>query len=131
MSEHVTHLDLLSIARDVRRAAAGDDTRRLHSELTRLRAALMDHVASERRELDELPESTGRIAREGQRRLLRLVNDVLFNRSDANTDCNCVVRAVEIELALRRQARLETTIRRGVPRVGAPDGRSLRADGRA
>jgi len=110
--ERVTHLDLLSIARNMRRAAAGDDTRRLHSELTHLRAALMDHIASEQGELDALPDSTGRIARDGQRRLLRLVSDVLFNNSDANGDCNCLVRAFEIELALRRQARLETAIRR-------------------
>lgn len=115
MTDPVTHVDLLSIAREVRRAAASADTRRLHSALTRLRVALVEHVASERAELDVLPDSAARVARDGQRRVLRLLSDVLFDTSDAGADCNCLVRAAEIELALRRQARLEATLHSHTP----------------
>lgn len=113
MTDRVSHLDLIAIARDVRHAAKGDDTRRLHTALLRLRAALLEHVADEQKDLAALSDSTALVAGDGQRRLLRLITDVLFNGRDANADCNCAVRAVEIDLALRRQARLEATLSRG------------------
>lgn len=106
----VSHLDLLAIARDMRDAATEENTRGLHSALTRLRAALLEHVANEQDDLAALSDSTALIARNGQRRLLALVTDVLFSGSDAGADCNCVVRAVEIDVALRRQARLEAIL---------------------
>jgi hypothetical protein len=56
--------------------------------------------------------ATGSIITEGQRRLLRLVDEVVFEALRDEPTCTCLVRAAEIELALRRQARLEATLRR-------------------
>ena len=122
MTGDTSHPDLLTIAGRVRGAVEGDDTDRLHAELSRLRAALMDHIHAERRQLDALPRSAATVALEGQRRLLRLVTDVLFAPADQEgADCNCLVRAAEIELALRRQAKLETTLLRRHPNARTAD----------
>jgi hypothetical protein len=113
------HDDLLAIARRVRGAVQRDDADGLHSELSRLRTALMDHVQDERKQLDGLAPSAASVALDGQQRLLRLVTDVLLAPAGrGDDDCNCVVRAAEIELALRRQARLEATLLRSRPLAG-------------
>jgi hemoglobin len=108
------HLDLLAIARDVRDAVERDDTDALHAELTRLRAAVMDHVHAERPQLDALTGSAAVVVVDGQQRLLRLLTEVLFTPTDQDgaDDCNCLVRAAEIDLALRRQAKLEGALLR-------------------
>lgn len=112
-----SHLDLLAIAGGIRRATVSEDTDRLHGELTRLRTALIDHVHAERERLDVLPGMTSDVVRDGQRRLLRLLDDVLFSAAgDAADDCNCLVRAAEIEVALHRQAVLEANLLRRHPR---------------
>jgi hypothetical protein len=75
------------------------------------------HVHAERVQLDALPDPAAAVAREGQRRLLRLLTDVLFTSDDRDglDDCNCVVRGAEIELAVRRQAKLEAALLRRHP----------------
>lgn len=122
MSDAASHLDLLAIARRVRGAVEHDDTEGLHAELTRLRTAVMDHVHAERAQLDALPDSAAAVALNGQRRLLRLLTDALFDPADRGRgdDCNCLVRAAEIELAVRRQAKLEGALLRRHPhaRIG-------------
>jgi hypothetical protein len=107
-----SHLDLLSIARHVRRAAVREDTTTLHAELTRLRDALVQHLLAEQDEVDSLPGTTAVVAHHGQRRLLRLLNDVLVGLSDDAASCNCLVRTAQIEAALLRQARLEARLLR-------------------
>jgi len=111
------HLDLLEIARRVRAAVERDDTGGLHAELTRLRAAVLDHVHAERPELGALPDPAASIAFDGQQRLLRLLTDVLFSPADgvAGDACNCLLRAAAIDLALRRQVRLEAALLRRYP----------------
>ena len=56
---------------------------------------------------------------DGQQRLLRLLTDVLFTPTDGEEgdDCSCVVRVAEIELALRRQVRLEAAVAGRRPRT--------------
>ncbi len=130
VSDTSSHLDLLAIARDLRRAATDRDVGGVHAVLTRLRAALVEHAAAETTELAELPESTGGLARDGQRRLIRLIDDVLFDSVDGSSECNCIVRAVEIDLAVRRQARLEATIRRD-RRAGDPGPAAARTRARS
>ena len=112
-----SHLDLISMARVVRRAAASDDVELLHDALARLRAALIEHVHAEIDEFDNRPGAAGGVVRDGQRRLLRLLSDVLFDAAGdpGAVDCSCVVRAAEVEVALRRQSRLEHAVRRGPP----------------
>lgn len=116
MSDAASHLDLLAIARRVRGAVEHDDTEGLHAELTRLRTAVMGHVHAERAQLVALPDSAAAVALDGQRRLLRLLTDALFDPADrGGDDCNCVVRAAEIELTVRRQAKLEAVLLRRHP----------------
>ncbi|GEM_PF-2782759 len=102
-----SHLDLLCIATRVRAAAVAGDDDALHSELCGLRNALTEHLRAERLDAPT-NESVGRIVLEGQQRLLRLVDGLLFGPRDGVDDCNCLVRATEVDIALRRQARLES-----------------------
>ena len=108
-----SHPELLAVARAVRRAAVSDDTDRLHLELCRLRSALLVHVHAEREELSTLPAAEGAVVAEGQRRLLGLLDDLLYVGDDGRAEgCTCLVRAAEVEVELRRQAMLETLVRR-------------------
>jgi hypothetical protein len=118
-----SHLDLLSIARDVRRAAIGDDTTKLHAELTRLRDALVQHLQAEQDDVDALPGTAAVVAHDGQRRLLRLLNDALAGLSDDGASCNCLVRTAQIEATLLRQARFEASLLRRHSVPSAPPGR--------
>ncbi|HLT17387.1 MAG TPA: DUF488 family protein [Acidimicrobiales bacterium] len=106
-----THLDLMVIARRIRRAAAGDDPDGVLAELRQLATALDAHVADEQPRLEVLPGSAAAIAQDGQRRLRRLVDEVLDEQAGPDA-CTCIVRAAEIELALRRQAELEEALLR-------------------
>ena len=128
MTSTVSHVDLLAIARRVRRAVERDDAEDLHAELSRLRSELLDHVHAERPQLDALPDPEAAIALQGQQRLVRLLTEVLFEQDDGVDPgaCTCVVRAAEIELALRRQVRLETSLLRHRPGEVRPanEGRS-------
>lgn len=107
-SEDPTHVDLLAMAHAVRRAVVDDDTETMHVLWCQLRADLATHVRSER---ERLPEhgSLGVMVVDGQRRLLELLDEVMLGMG-RDPDCNCLVRAAEVEVALRRQARLEATI---------------------
>jgi hypothetical protein len=114
MIQRTSHLDLLAIARRVRDAVERDELDELHAELTRLRTALMDHLHAEQLQLDALSGPAEIIVIDGHRRLLELLGEVLFSSTgqDADEGCNCLVRAAEIEVGLRRQARLEDTLLR-------------------
>jgi hypothetical protein len=104
------HLDLLVIAHRVRRAVLNDDTERLHAELTCLHGDLLQHVHDERELVGAQPVRTAKVVRDGERRLLRLLSDVLYSAPAAgDRECTCVVRSAEIELLLRRQAKLEAS----------------------
>ncbi len=107
-----SHEDLLAIAHALREATIVGDVEQLHAELARLRTALVHHLGEEDLPLPEALAATRTILKDGQRRLLRLVDEVVFEARDHPT-CTCLVRAAEIELALRRQVRLETTVLRG------------------
>ncbi|HET6949949.1 MAG TPA: hypothetical protein VFI47_06230 [Acidimicrobiales bacterium] len=108
MSPLPSHVDLLVTSRGVRRAAVDADTERLHRELSRLRTALVLHLQAERARLHDGPAAT--ITRDGQRRLLALLDDLLDDTCDDAGTCTCVVRAAEIDHALRRQALLEANV---------------------
>lgn len=130
MTASPSHLDLMAIARQVRRAVERDDADELHARLSRLRTELMDHVRAERPELDDLPGATAAVALDGQQRLLRILTETLFTPTGHNDPdaCTCIVRAAEIELALHRQIELETSLLRSGPasRRSAPDERGDR-----
>ena len=104
------HLDLLATARAVRRAAEEDDLDRVHTQLCRLRSDLVAHLHEEQAEVGRLPGASPDVVTEGQQRLRRLVDDLLFASTEANDGCTCLLRTAELEHALRRQARLEATL---------------------
>lgn len=107
----VSHLDLLAAARHVQRIAAGGDADALHEEVCRLRNALVAHVHDERAGDPRPDDHTHRLARHGQQRLLRFVDELLCSTSsDALDDCSCLVRAVELRALLLRQVKLENRV---------------------
>lgn len=107
-----SHGDLIAIAHALREATIVGDSEQLHADLARLRTALVHHVSDEQTRMPDDLAATDSIIRDGQRRLLRLVDEVVFEALRDEPTCTCLVRAAEIELALRRQARLEATLLR-------------------
>ena len=105
-----SHGDLVAIAHALRESAIVGDTERLHADLARLRTALVYHLRDEQERMPDEPAATGEVVSDGQRRLLRLVDDAVFEALRDQSTCTCLVRAAEIDLAVRRQARLEATV---------------------
>lgn len=105
-----SHVDLLAVAGGLRRAVLTDDLDVIHRELSRLRSDLVHHLQAERDALAGLPGAAPIVVRDGQERLLRLLNELLFAASDDPAECACLVRSAEIEVALRRQAKLESAL---------------------
>lgn len=116
---HPTHLDLVETAHALRQAMLDDDTDEVHRLLCQLRADLVAHLRGERRRLHSAAEPVGAVVLDGQERLLELVDDVLLGADEDPQACNCLVRAVEIEVALRRQIRLEAHVLDLGPLVGS------------
>lgn len=110
MMSIASHVDLLAVSGALRRAAARDDIDRTHVELVRLRTDLVEHLHAERGAVSRLPGAAAVVARDGQRRLLALLDDLLADTCDDLDTCNCLVRAAEVGAALRRQARLEAAV---------------------
>jgi hypothetical protein len=105
-----SHRELLSITAAARRAAVSGNRALVHAELARLRAALIRHLDAEEADLDALPGTAAIVAHDGQRRLLRLIDDIDGGVDCDQDGCNCLVRAAGIDVALRRQARLEANL---------------------
>lgn len=107
-----THLDLLALAREVRQALVGDDTEQMHAALAHLRAAVAEHLDDEHARMQIPSVLLDAVVTKGQQRILDLLDGVLHTVDDDAASCNCLLRGAEIEIALGRQARLETRIRR-------------------
>lgn len=110
-SPEPAQLDLLAMARAVRAAVARDDTQEMHRQLARLRSGLVDHLGIDHRHLAEAGEPVRFVIAEGQQRILRLLDEVLVTSEEPDR-CNCLVRAADIELSLRRQAAIEEKVSR-------------------
>lgn len=110
MTTPTSHFDLLGVARAVQQAAVEEDLDALHVELSRLRNTLIEHLQAEAGALTRLPDATRQILRHGQRRLLRLLDELLFATAAEDRDCSCLVRAAELRSALAHQARLEARL---------------------
>lgn len=99
--------DLVTAASAARRAAIDGDVDSLHEALCRLRAELHAHL---HRGGTHGP-GTDPVLRDGYRRLLALVDEILF--VDAGPGgCNCLFRATELDVRLQRQVRLEDSLAR-------------------
>lgn len=119
-----SHDDLLAAARAVRAEALGEDGDRLRGALARLRDDLVHHVRAEEGHLATAPAAARAVVLGGQRRLLGLLEEAI---GDVRT-CTCLVRTTELEVALRRQARLESILLGRVARArGAGPGQSSEA----
>jgi hypothetical protein len=105
-----SHVELLAVAGGLRRAALIEDLDAIHRELSRLRSDLVHHLRAERDALAGLPGAIPVVVCDGQERLLRLLDELLFALSDDPAECACLVRSAEIEVALRRQAKLESAL---------------------
>jgi hypothetical protein len=110
MTSIASHVDLVAASGALRRAAAGGDLDRTHVELVRLRSELVEHLHAELGAVSRLTGAAATVARDGQRRLLALLDDLLADTCDGPDSCNCLVRAAEVGAALRRQARLEALV---------------------
>lgn len=118
-----SHLDLFAAAERVR-AAAATDQGELHAQLQRLRTELTVHLREEAPDLRELAPPARRVVARGQRRLLRLVDEMLSATAHPGA-CSCLARSAELRLQLVRHARLEVGI------LGDRDDSSGSAGGRA
>lgn len=113
MTSIASHVDLVAASGALRRAAASGDVDSTHTELVRLRSALVEHLHAELGAVPRLAGAAATVARDGQRRLLALLDDLLADTCDtcdALGTCNCLVRAAEVGAALRRQVRLEAAV---------------------
>ena len=113
MTDRPRHLELLDAARAVQRAAADDDMDALHSEVCRLRNALVEHVAG--CGLGDDGSVQRRVARHGQQRLLHFIDELLSTTHESADTCTCMVRGAELRSLLIRQLRLEAVAATGEP----------------
>jgi hypothetical protein len=114
MTEPAARLALLDAARAVQRAATAGDIDALHDQVCRLRNALVEHAQSARR--DEVAgDVQHRLARHGQERLMRFLDDVLSTTHEVTGACTCLVRSAELRSLLVRQLRLEASVTRRGP----------------
>lgn len=113
-----SHDDLLATARVLRAEALGDDGERVRGALARLRDDVVHHLRAEEGHLATAPAAARAVVLGGQRRLLGLLEEAI---GDVRT-CACLVRTTELEVALRRQARLESILLGRAER--APAGRA-------
>jgi len=90
--------------------AGADDPHSLLVALIALRRDVADHVEAEADEMDQLPGVTPEVARHGQARLLDLI-DLMVVGAGGHDPIICIRAAGEFERGLRRQHRLETTLR--------------------
>lgn len=99
------------MARSMRTAVVDDDTDKVHELLHEIRAGLTRHIAAEQAEAVPTSQTAALLVSDGQRRLLSLIEEVLGTIDDDLRGCACIVRSVEIEIALKRQAQLEERLR--------------------
>ena len=89
-----SHVDLLHHADAIQDAALRRDEEGLHQGLCRFRSAIIEHLHQESAVHASLPPATRTVISEGQRKLVRLVDDLLAG--DAAETCRCISRAAEL-----------------------------------
>lgn len=113
------NLALLHATRRVQQLAAEGDVDGLHDELCELRNALVEELSDDEDQgCARTSETVCRLARHGQRQLLRFVNELLDTTAEPDQDdCACLLRSAELRALLVRQVRLQTQVRARHPRV--------------
>ena len=103
----ISHLDLLAAAREIDQAALAHDVDGVHRGLCALRNLLQRHLQLEASRFDDLPPAAAEAIRNGQRRLLAAVDELLARSERAEGSCRCLDRAMHLKALLVRQAQLE------------------------
>ena len=109
MPEGSSHLDLLALSAEIGDAARSEDLNGLHAALCRLRNGLAAHIAMEAEAVAAMRGAADTV-RNGQRRLVRLVDAMLAADDDGDGRCACIVRAAELRAGLVRQVRIEDSL---------------------
>jgi len=109
VSGGTSHLDLMALAGVIGNAARNDDVDGVHVALCQLRNDLVEHVASESDAVAGMSDAAAGPVRNGHRRLLIFIDDLLADPGGV-TGCSCVVRAAELRALLMRQIRLEGSL---------------------
>lgn len=110
MNQVASHLDLIAAARSLSRCAIDEAPEQLHDILATLRNDLLLHLLAENPDVDQLPGATPAVVRDGQRAILRLIDDLIFASQHRVAECSCIARTAEVGAALRRQAQLESAL---------------------
>ena len=82
MGHGVSHLDLMASVTVIGDVARAEDVDGLHLALCRLRNELAEHIALESDAIDGMSGAVAEPVRQGQRRLLKFVDDMLTEASD-------------------------------------------------
>lgn len=125
-----SHVDLLAMSQAMRRAVLDDDTEQIHVLLCRLRTDLVNHLRVERGRPSAASDAVRVVIHDGHQRLLEQLDDAMLDMERDDTGCNCLVRSVQIEVALRRQAMLEATVAGHRP-LATSTSATTRSSGRA
>lgn len=99
----------------VRTATINDDAAAVHEALVLLRATLAAQSTEEHTVATS--GAPAAVAAAGWQRILDRLDALLDRVGTDDHDCTCVVRAVELDLALRRQAKLDAVARRAAALV--------------
>lgn len=113
---------LLACATALERAAMHDDMDAVHTELCALRNALVEHLHREDRMVDQLPEATATVVRNGHERLLCEIDELLAHSTQDGQDCACMIRSVQLTRSIAQQARVEGRLLRRRPGLSGRTG---------
>lgn len=112
----ISHLDLLAAARQIDQAALAHDVDGVHRGLCELRNLLGRHVQLESSCFDDLPPAAAEAIRNGQRKLLEVVDELLVRSERDEGSCRCLDRSMHLKALLLRQAQVELRLERDVTR---------------
>ena len=108
-----SHLELIALASEIHDAARAANVDQVHTSLCRLQNALMAHVHAERQHMAQLTQPARTVLIDGQTRLLRRIDRLLFDSVETGDGCSCIGEALDLARHLARQAKHE--LRLGVP----------------
>lgn len=109
-----SHVDLIAVSATVRRSALEPDPDRLLIALQCLSDIVGEHLQAEEEDLADLSDAMRSLVEQGQLRLLAII-DRLIAGAFANADINALFESAALDVALRRQARLEDALLRRLP----------------
>jgi hypothetical protein len=110
-----SHVDLVAMSAAVRQSALDGDRDGLLRALGSLRDVVTEHLLAEAPDFEALPDARRALVEQGHVRLLTLLEDLIAAAVNG-ADINPLFDTTELDVAVRRQARLEETLLRHAPR---------------